>query len=81
MESESIIANNRRQVAYWLLIGVGMIIIQVLLGGITRLTKPGLSINECKTITGILPPLDAAAWQTECDKYQNHDQFKAFHQH
>jgi cytochrome c oxidase assembly protein subunit 15 len=81
MKSESIIANNRRQVAYWLLIGVGMIIIQVLLGGITRLTESGLSITEWKPITGILPPLDAASWQTEFDKYQNTDQFKAFHQH
>ena len=37
---------SQRQVATWLLIGVGMIIIQVLIGGITRLTESGLSITE-----------------------------------
>ena len=33
---------SQRQIAIWLLIGVGMIIIQVLIGGITRLTESGL---------------------------------------
>jgi hypothetical protein len=34
-----------------------MIIIQVLLGGITRLTGSGLSITEWKPIMGALPPM------------------------
>ena len=50
-----------KQVAIWLLIGVGMIVIQVMLGGITRLTESGLSITEWKPITGALPPLNDAA--------------------
>lgn len=70
----------RKQVATWLLIGVGMIIIQVLLGGITRLTESGLSITEWKPITGALPPLNDAAWIAEFDKYKNTDQFKYVHQ-
>lgn len=70
----------RKQVATWLLIGVGMIIIQVLLGGITRLTESGLSITEWKPITGALPPLSDAAWMAEFDKYKNTDQFKYVHQ-
>ena len=37
---------NQRQVANWLLLGVAMIVIQVILGGITRLTESGLSITE-----------------------------------
>lgn len=72
---------NQRQIACWLLIGVGMIIIQVLLGGITRLTESGLSITEWKPITGSLPPLNDVAWQTEFDKYKVTDQFKYVHQH
>ncbi len=72
---------SQRQIAYWLLIGVGMIIIQVLLGGITRLTESGLSITEWKPITGTLPPLNDAAWQIEFDKYKGTDQFKYVHQH
>jgi heme a synthase len=71
---------SQRQIAYWLLIGVGMIIIQVLLGGITRLTESGLSITEWKPITGTLPPLNDAAWQAEFDKYKVTDQFKYVHQ-
>ena len=71
---------NDRQVARWLLLGVGMIVIQVLLGGITRLTESGLSITEWKPITGFLPPLNETAWQTEFDKYRTTDQFKYVHQ-
>ena len=71
---------NNRQVANWLLIGVAMIVIQVLLGGITRLTESGLSITEWKPVTGALPPLNDAAWQIEFDKYRSTDQFKYVHQ-
>ncbi len=71
---------SQRQIAYWLLIGVGMIIVQVLIGGITRLTESGLSITEWKPITGSLPPLNEAAWQLEFDKYKVTDQFKYVHQ-
>jgi cytochrome c oxidase assembly protein subunit 15 len=73
--------HSQRQIAYWLLVGVGMIIIQVLLGGITRLTESGLSITEWKPITGTLPPLNDAAWQLEFDKYKGTDQFKYVHQY
>jgi len=68
-------------VAVWLLIGVGMIVIQVLIGGITRLTESGLSITEWKPITGTLPPMNETAWQAEFDKYKVTDQFKYVHQH
>lgn len=70
---------SQRQIAYWLLIGVGLIIIQVLLGGITRLTESGLSITEWKPLTGILLPTNDLAWQAEFDKYKVTDQFKYVH--
>lgn len=69
-------SNPNRQVANWLLIGVAMIVFQVLLGGITRLTESGLSITEWKPITGTLPPMNNAEWQAEFDKYKTTDQFK-----
>ncbi|MBC7887935.1 MAG: COX15/CtaA family protein [Ferruginibacter sp.] len=72
---------SSRAVATWLLIGVGMIIIQVLIGGITRLTESGLSITEWKPITGTLPPMNDIAWQAEFDRYKVTDQFKYVHQH
>jgi len=71
---------NNRAVATWLLVGVGMIVVQVLLGGITRLTESGLSITEWKPVTGTLPPLNEAAWMAEFEKYRLTDQFKYVHQ-
>lgn len=70
---------SSKPVAIWLLIGVGMIMIQVLLGGITRLTESGLSITEWKPITGTLPPLNTVEWHAEFDKYKNTDQFRYIH--
>jgi heme a synthase len=68
-----------RAVGIWLMIGVGMIIIQVILGGITRLTESGLSITEWKPLTGALPPLNDTQWIAEFDKYKNTDQFRYVH--
>ena len=65
-----------KQVAIWLLIGVGMTVVQIALGGITRLTGSGLSITEWNVITGTLPPLNEAAWLAEFDKYKQTPQFQ-----
>jgi cytochrome c oxidase assembly protein subunit 15 len=73
--------DNRQQIANWLMVGVAMIVVQVLIGGITRLTESGLSITEWKPITGILPPMGDAVWQELFDKYKQTDQFKYVHQH
>lgn len=67
---------GNKAVATWLLIGVGMIIVQVLLGGITRLTGSGLSITEWEVVTGTLPPLGEAAWMEEFRKYQQTPQYR-----
>ena len=63
-------------VAIWLLIGVAMIMIQVLLGGITRLTGSGLSITEWKPLLGTVPPLNEQAWNTAFEQYKQIGQFK-----
>lgn len=70
--------NNRssKLVARWLLLGVVMTIIQVALGGITRLTGSGLSITEWDVITGTLPPLNERAWLAEFEKYRATPQFQ-----
>jgi cytochrome c oxidase assembly protein subunit 15 len=70
------VQSSDRLVANWLLIGVFMLIIQILLGGITRLTGSGLSITEWDIVTGSLPPLNEAAWQEAFDKYKSTPQFK-----
>lgn len=63
-------------VAIWLLVGVGMIIVQVLLGGITRLTGSGLSITEWKPILGALPPMNEQDWMIAFEQYKKIGQFK-----
>ena len=73
--------NPSKYIGIWLMIGVGMIIVQILLGGITRLTGSGLSITEWKPLVGILPPLSEQAWQRAFDKYQEIAQFKELNAH
>jgi len=68
-------SSRTRAVAIWLLIGVGMLIIQILLGGVTRLTGSGLSITEWNVITGTLPPLNEQKWIEEFNKYKQTPQF------
>src|SRR2546423_7081968 len=65
-----------KAVAIWIMVGVAMLIIQILLGGITRLTGSGLSITEWDVITGIIPPLNQQQWVEEFHKYQQTPQFQ-----
>ena len=74
--AEIILKSPNKNVAKWLYLGVFMLVIQIILGGITRLTESGLSITEWNPITGALPPLNTAQWQTEFAKYKGTDQFK-----
>jgi cytochrome c oxidase assembly protein subunit 15 len=48
----------------------------IVIGGITRLTESGLSIVHWNPITGILPPLNETAWQTEFEHYQRSPEFQ-----
>jgi cytochrome c oxidase assembly protein subunit 15 len=65
-----------RAIATWLFICCAMVFAMVVIGGITRLTESGLSIVEWRPVSGILPPLSAAAWQVEFDKYRQIDQYR-----
>jgi cytochrome c oxidase assembly protein subunit 15 len=68
-------AKARRYVSNWILIGVFMLLIQVVLGGITRLTGSGLSITEWNVVTGALPPLNEDKWTQEFNKYRQTPQY------
>jgi cytochrome c oxidase assembly protein subunit 15 len=68
--------HKSKKVANWLLVGVIMTVIQIALGGITRLTGSGLSITEWDVVTGSLPPMSDAAWQTLFAKYKTTAQFQ-----
>jgi heme a synthase len=67
---------GEKAVATWIFTGVAMLLVQVILGGITRLTGSGLSITEWNVVTGALPPLNDQQWITEFDKYKHTAQFQ-----
>ena len=54
----------------WLYGVAFLVFIMVVVGGITRLTESGLSITEWKPITGAIPPMSEAVWQSEFEKYK-----------
>jgi cytochrome c oxidase assembly protein subunit 15 len=74
-------ADRSRPVAIWIMIGVGMLLVQVILGGITRLTGSGLSITEWNVVTKLLLPLNDQQWMIEFDKYRQTPQFQVINTH
>jgi cytochrome c oxidase assembly protein subunit 15 len=69
-------AKNEKAVTIWLLIVAVLIATMVVVGGYVRLTRSGLSIVEWNPVSGVMPPLSAAAWQQEFVKYQQTPEFK-----
>jgi cytochrome c oxidase assembly protein subunit 15 len=67
---------HRRAVRLWLFVVAALVLVTLIVGGATRLTESGLSIVEWKPVTGVLPPLDASAWQAEFEKYQAIPQYR-----
>lgn len=70
-----------KSVSIWLLIGCIMILIQIAVGGITRLTDSGLSITEWNVIKGTLPPMNETEWTLTFEKYKTHakKQYETLH--
>lgn len=68
-----------KPVAVWLLVGVFMIVVQIILGGITRLTDSGLSITEWKPLLGTVPPTTEAQWNEAFNSYKQIAQYKHLH--
>lgn len=63
-------------VKVWLYIGLFMLMGQIIIGGITRLTGSGLSITKWEIVTGTLPPTSEAAWEAEFDLYKETPQYQ-----
>ncbi|WWC65298.1 uncharacterized protein I303_107915 [Kwoniella dejecticola CBS 10117] len=59
-----------RSLPYWLYGCSALVFGIVVIGGVTRLTESGLSIVEWKPFKGILPPITAAEWEAEWEKYR-----------
>lgn len=66
----------RMRVAFWLLACCTLLFVMIVIGGITRLTRSGLSIVEWQPIVGTLPPLDDAQWMKAFEKYQRTPEYK-----
>ncbi len=70
-----------RTIRIWLIIGLVMLIGQVILGGITRLTGSGLSITRWDIVSGIIPPLNTAQWQEAFELYKQTPQYHKINSH
>ncbi|KAA3620753.1 MAG: heme A synthase [Bacteroidetes bacterium] len=65
-----------KSVQIWLIIGLVMIFLQVVIGGVTRLTGSGLSITKWEIVTGTIPPLNAEQWEEAFDLYKETPQYE-----
>lgn len=70
-----------RAVGWWLLLVAAAVMVQVGLGGITRLTDSGLSITEWKPLLGVIPPHDDAGWAEAFTRYQQIPQYVQLKSH
>jgi len=72
--------NTQKQITIWLLSACLIIFLMVIIGGVTRLTRSGLSMVEWHPISGVIPPLNESAWETEFEKYQQYPEYKKLNQ-
>jgi len=68
--------NDQKAVAAWLLVCCALIFAMVVLGGVTRLTRSGLSIVEWQPIVGAIPPLSEGEWEEAFAKYRQTPEYQ-----
>lgn len=61
---------TQRAIAWWLFAVCALVFAMIVLGGVTRLTRSGLSIVEWQPLIGTLPPLTEAQWLELFEKYK-----------
>lgn len=66
---------DQKALSKFLFIGIVLLIEQILVGGITRLSGSGLSITTWDVITGVIPPFSEQAWLIEFAKYKQTEQY------
>lgn len=69
------VALPHKAISNWLFACSGLVFGMVVIGGLTRLTKSGLSMVDWKP-AGSLPPLSLEAWQAEFDKYKQFPEYQ-----
>lgn len=70
----------QKMIGIWLFASAAWVFSMVVLGGVTRLTRSGLSMTDWK-FTGSLPPLSEKDWLTEFEKYKQSPEFKRLFEH
>lgn len=78
--SEFLLGHPRLK-TYWLLGFIALVLLMISVGGVTRLTRSGLSIVEWKPVVGIIPPLTEADWQSQFELYQQSPEFQQMNSH
>jgi cytochrome c oxidase assembly protein subunit 15 len=68
--------NDSRTVAIWLLAVAALVFAMVVVGGVTRLTRSGLSIVEWNPVMGAIPPIGEQQWLEEFGKYQQTPEYQ-----
>ena len=75
LQADNFRHKHNRYIASWLFMCCLMVYGMVVLGGVTRLTGSGLSMVEWDPIFGIIPPLDAAAWNEAFELYKQSPEY------
>ena len=63
------------QLKIWLFLLLGLVILIILVGGLTRLTDSGLSITTWELFVGLIPPLSNDKWINYFDLYKTIPEF------
>lgn len=64
----------QKAVGIWLFASAAWVFSMVILGGVTRLTRSGLSMTDWK-FTGGLPPMSDDEWSLEFEKYKQSPEY------
>lgn len=76
MQAANLTTRAQRQIVTWLLLCCVLIFTMVVLGGVTRLTRSGLSMVDWHPVMGVVPPLSQSQWQQTFEKYQTFPEYK-----
>lgn len=67
--------SDRVGISRWLWTLIGMIVVMIIVGGLTRLTDSGLSITTWQLVKGTLPPMGDAAWDAAFAAYKTTQEY------
>ena len=67
---------DKRLISIWLVSCLILLWLIVIVGGVVRLTRSGLSIVEWKPITGIIPPSSEQEWIQTFELYKQYSEYQ-----